>query len=139
VLQREAAYRSEHKEERAAAKKAWFVANRAQVYARNREVHYPKYYAANIQKILDKPRRRQERIAGRPRPERCEICGNLPGSKPLAFDHSHQKGHFRGWICLNCNIALGQVKDDVQHLLKLIAYLQRTSDNTSPQFVLAGI
>jgi hypothetical protein len=31
------------------------------------------------------------------------------------------------------------VNDDVQHLLKLIAYLQRTGKHTAPQLVLAGI
>ena len=82
----------------------------------------------------------KERLAGRVRPDFCDICGGPPlGKKGLHFDHCHQRGHFRGWLCSNCNTALGLVRDDVNHLRKLIAYLQRTSRNTAPQMSLHGI
>jgi len=80
--------------------------------------------------------RHQEEIAGRPKPDRCEVCGN---AGRIAFDHCHQHGHFRGWLCSGCNCALGFVRDDISRLRKLIAYLQRTGKNTAPQLVLAGI
>ena len=82
----------------------------------------------------------KEAIAGRPRPEQCEACGRTHKSgRALHFDHCHQRGHFRGWLCSGCNTALGHVNDDVQILRKLIAYLQRTGKHTAPQLVLAGI
>ena len=63
----------------------------------------------------------QEQIAGRPRPHTCEICHN---SGSICFDHNHETGQFRGWICTNCNIALGYIKDNVQTLQAMIVYLQ---------------
>jgi hypothetical protein len=78
-------------------------------------------------------------MAGRPKPKFCELCGRPPGQKGLMFDHCHQHGHFRGWICTLCNLALGYVSDDVQILRKMIAYLERNRTNTAPQLTLAGI
>ena len=80
--------------------------------------------------------RRQEEIAGRPKPDRCEACGHRGR---IAFDHCHERGHFRGWICSGCNCALGFVNDDIQRLRKLIAYLQRNKVSSAPQFVLPGL
>jgi len=42
------------------------------------------------------------------------------------FDHCHDKGHFRGWICDRCNKTLGLVYDDIDLLKKLISYLEAT-------------
>lgn len=63
----------------------------------------------------------KEKIAGRPRPEMCELCREI--SKTV-FDHSHSKGHFRGWICDRCNRVLGSVNDSIELLAKMITYLQ---------------
>lgn len=76
---------------------------------------------------------RREADAGRPKPAECEVCGQAGRIK---FDHSHQKGHFRGWLCNSCNVVLGYVKDDPNHLRKLIAYLERTKNYVSPQYEL---
>lgn len=54
------------------------------------------------------------------RPLSCEICG---GKNRVAYDHNHQTGKFRGWLCMKCNTALGLVNEDVEILKKLIAYL----------------
>lgn len=75
-----------------------------------------------------------EAEAGRPRPDHCEICGAT--DQAIMFDHCHQRGVFRGWICNNCNHALGCVNDDPSRLRKLIAYLERTKDIISPQLTL---
>jgi hypothetical protein len=83
--------------------------------------------------------RNKEALAGRPKPDRCEVCGRLPKTKSLHFDHCHQKGHFRGWLCNGCNCALGFVNDDPVILLKLAAYLKRSRDHTAPQLTLSGI
>jgi hypothetical protein len=81
--------------------------------------------------------RNRELLAGRPKPTRCDICSGA--TRRIVFDHCHQKGHFRGWLCEKCNITLGMVNDDVQHLRKLIAYLERNRTSTAPQLALAGI
>lgn len=65
--------------------------------------------------------KKAEAKAGRKKPRQCEVCGN-DGVK-IHFDHCHQTGTFRGWICFHCNSILGHCKDDPLHLQKLIAYL----------------
>jgi hypothetical protein len=67
-----------------------------------------------------------EMLAGRPRPEVCDACGGAPDAgKALHFDHCHTRGNFRGWLCRECNLALGNVRDNIQRLRQLIAYLER--------------
>lgn len=81
-------------------------------------------------------------LAGRPRPEICDICGNENNNKKIkriAFDHDHKDGHFRGWICDTCNYIIGLAKDDANYVSKIASYLRRTKDNVSPQLTLAGI
>lgn len=51
-----------------------------------------------------------------------EICG---GMVRIAYDHDHQTGEFRGWLCMKCNTALGLVGDDITILNKMINYLKR--------------
>lgn len=62
----------------------------------------------------------REKLAGREKPEHCEVCGK---KGIICFDHDHVTGKFRGWICNRCNVALGQVKDNIDTLHKLINYL----------------
>jgi hypothetical protein len=63
---------------------------------------------------------RKEREAGRARPDTCELCGT--GTK-LEWDHDHETGLFRGWLCNRCNSVLGRVGDDASLLMKLAAYV----------------
>ena len=46
----------------------------------------------------------------------------------LAVDHCHETGKIRGLLCLNCNAALGNVRDDVEILKSLINYLKNSSE-----------
>jgi hypothetical protein len=81
-----------------------------------------------------------ETLAGRPRPELCDACGGPPDKgKSLHYDHCHRHGHFRGWICRDCNLILGYAKDEPARLLKLIAYIKRGKPGAIPQFNLTGI
>jgi hypothetical protein len=68
-------------------------------------------------------------MAGRPRPTHCESCGGLPGKKGIVFDHCHNRGHFRGWICDRCNKILGLALDDADRLLSLVSYLENDKKN----------
>jgi recombination endonuclease VII len=69
----------------------------------------------------------KERIAGRPRPEICELCGEKPRKTDkrhgIHFDHCHITGKFRGWLCYRCNNILGQVRDKSELLRRLADYL----------------
>lgn len=81
----------------------------------------------------------RDRRAGRPRSDICDICGTQGSDKNgICFDHCHANGHFRGWLCRRCNIVLGFVEDSPILLMKMAAYLKRTSA-PSPQLTLPGI
>lgn len=91
------------------------------------------------QKLLESRRdhaterqRREKRlaeIAGRPRPDVCDICKepNTRRNDVIAFDHCHKHGHFRGWLCDRCNTTLGAAEDRPDLLRKMADYLERTS------------
>ena len=68
--------------------------------------------------------RKLEKKAGRPRPDKCEVCQR---SGRIYSDHCHKSGKFRGWLCVNCNNALGLVGDDTMILFALIAYVKSHS------------
>jgi hypothetical protein len=74
-----------------------------------------------IAKFKAKAEARRVEMAGRPRAESCELCGEVGRT---VFDHCHAKGHFRGWICDRCNKVLGLVKDDVRLLRTMASYLE---------------
>jgi hypothetical protein len=84
--------------------------------------------AANPERTRRQWRNYRERkllkaTGGIPKPEICDICGI--GGK-ICFDHCHNKGNFRGWICNRCNFVLGQVGDSLELLKKLIEYLEKS-------------
>lgn len=60
---------------------------------------------------------------------RCAACGK-PG--PEHVDHDHETGKVRGLLCFNCNQALGNVRDKVQVLDSLGAYLAPSSRGYAP-------
>lgn len=55
---------------------------------------------------------------------RCPGCGEPPSRINLSVDHCHREGVIRGLLCVDCNLALGRVKDKVQTLKNLISYLE---------------
>lgn len=56
------------------------------------------------------------------RPAVCEICGS---DKRICYDHDHTTGKHRGWLCDNCNKALGHVRDNAATLRALADYLEK--------------
>jgi len=56
----------------------------------------------------------------------CAICGATePGTKHgWQTDHDHITNCVRGILCLGCNCALGNIKDDPERAEKLAAYLR---------------
>jgi len=99
-------YREKHREKIAAKHRAYWqrehVKASSKVYQNRR----------NLEKL--------ERVAGRPKPDTCEICGK--GGK-ICYDHSHKTGKFRGWLCSRCNLYLGGVQDNIEILNKMVTYL----------------
>ena len=57
----------------------------------------------------------------------CAACGSPKhnSKKGWHVDHCHRTGEIRAVLCANCNVALGQVDDDITHLLKLVEYLRK--------------
>ena len=67
----------------------------------------------------------------------CPICervyddikylGNRHGG--WCLDHDHKTGEFRGWLCHDCNKALGFFKDDAILLQSAINYIMKNGDS----------
>ena len=62
-----------------------------------------------------------ESKAGRTRPDKCEVCNRLG---KIYFDHSHDTGKFRGWLCVKCNNTLGMADDNPKILRALADYAE---------------
>lgn len=70
-------------------------------------------------------------IAGRPRPTICDLCHENNGG--IVFDHCHERGNFRGWLCDRCNKVLGLVKDSASLLESMARYLENSHGTTYEQ------
>ena len=58
----------------------------------------------------------------------CKLCGKHADdnhNKRLYIDHDHETGKVRGLLCLQCNTALGLLKDNPKVLKKALKYLTR--------------
>ena len=58
----------------------------------------------------------------------CAICGYTSekhGPMWPVVDHCHVTGKIRGLLCMNCNQALGKLKDNYANILTAAMYLQR--------------
>ena len=56
----------------------------------------------------------------------CPICDKE--TRKVVLDHNHSTGEFRGWLCNDCNNALGKFNDDIDFLKKAIKYLKKNLD-----------
>lgn len=56
---------------------------------------------------------------------RCAICDKHRSAfkQTLAVDHCHKTGKVRGILCSNCNLGIGNMKDNIEFLKKAIGYL----------------
>ena len=57
----------------------------------------------------------------------CAVCEKSGDGKwkKLCVDHDHKTGKVRQLLCRNCNMILGQVDDNINHMEKLTAYLKK--------------
>jgi hypothetical protein len=139
LLAQQKAYRQTHKVQKAARSRAYYMKNKPIVLAKSRDYVAINKARTQARQASQGARNSFERAIqiGRPKPDACEACGGNRGG--IVFDHCHERGHPRGWLCWTCNVALGHLGDDPNRLRKLIAYLDRTRENTSPQLSLSGI
>ena len=109
-----------------AQQKAWRLRNiekcrkREATYARSWRMKNREAQRIRMARFKAKLREQQLAKAGRPPSEFCELCGEKART---VYDHDHDTGSFRGWLCDRCNRTLGQVHDDIELLGKMIAYL----------------
>ena len=112
--------------------RAWVQANpekRALQLERWKQKHQERMQndAAYIEKQRTKNReknwKRKERMAGEAMATHCEICSKKVNE--ICYDHCHQTGKFRGWLCHTCNRVLGLAGDSPELLRKLAAYLEQ--------------
>jgi hypothetical protein len=70
------------------------------------------------------------RVRGLPEPTRPQplLCETGCGREALCLDHCHLTGAFRGWLCSQCNSALGFARDEPALLRALAAYLEKARD-----------
>lgn len=57
----------------------------------------------------------------------CAICRGTEtrvSKLYLSVDHNHTTGKVRGLLCYNCNVGLGNFKDDKESLMNAIKYLE---------------
>lgn len=111
-------------EEKREYQRIWRAANRDKIQIWNKA-----WWAALSPEEKELQRARNRRKKGLPEPTRpeplfCEICGDLPLGK-LHLDHCHVRGVFRGWLCVNCNRALGYFKDNPVVLRLAADYLEK--------------
>lgn len=68
----------------------------------------------------------------------CEICSVAlviggTGSDSVCVDHNHRTNETRGFLCNNCNRALGLFKDDSNIVAKAKTYLDKYAAKMIPQ------
>jgi hypothetical protein len=58
-----------------------------------------------------------------PLDNRCFNCGEVA---KLHMDHDHTTGKYRGYLCIQCNMGIGQLGDSVEGLEHALSYLKST-------------
>ena len=60
-------------------------------------------------------------------PYHCDNCHKaITTTRTIQLDHCHITGKFRGWLCKECNISLGNLGDSIEGLFQTVIYLNKT-------------
>jgi hypothetical protein len=133
ILEKAHEYYLTHRENAIAASRRW-----AKKHPDELKEYRAAYRAANRDRFnkysTDSMLHKLEKLAGRPCPKVCELCGKPDTRTRLHFDHDHaccdsfpEKSCgrcFRGWLCGKCNKVLGMVEDSPEYLDTLATYLK---------------
>lgn len=68
-------------------------------------------------------------------PQECAICNS---TEDLVGDHDHSTGEPRGILCRNCNLAIGNMRDDPERLVAAAAYLKQATQPKKVGVYIAG-
>ena len=60
---------------------------------------------------------------------KCAICNKKENGDKLCLDHCHTTGKVRGLLCKDCNVTLGNLKEDISLFYKCIKYLNKHNSN----------
>lgn len=64
-------------------------------------------------------------------PYYCDCCyKSIVTTKTIQLDHCHLTGNFRGWLCKECNISIGNLGDDINSLINVIKYMNKSEKKT---------
>ena len=100
-------------------------------YAAWRRRNNPEAQKVRNREWAERQRALKDSLATRPRPDACELCGRT--DLRIVWDHCHDSGTWRGWLCDHCNVALGMV-DDNPELLRLMAdYVEAHHESRTAQ------
>jgi Recombination endonuclease VII len=55
--------------------------------------------------------------------EQAGVCAICSLDLPLSIDHDHVTGEVRGLLCSNCNLGIGNLRDDPEIIGSAIRYL----------------
>jgi hypothetical protein len=105
-------YYLRHRDRIRARTKAWYAANRDRRIETLRKWHFAKKYGITPDDF-DVLLLCQNNV--------CAICSSR--RKTMCVDHDHSTGEVRGVLCRSCNVALGQMEDNVAWLARAIEYL----------------
>ena len=64
----------------------------------------------------------------RPKPIKCECCGEIPKNKKIYLDHNwyiQGPAAFRGWLCNKCNQSIANLGDNLEGVMKAVKYLEK--------------
>lgn len=117
----ERAARAENPEKFRARSRAYYATHRDEVLAQHAASR-----AADPDRARAVERDRRARSRGlashAERTGTCEICGE---TVKRYWDHDHETGEHRGWLCRNCNVAIGMMKNDPMIACAAAEYLSR--------------
>ena len=71
-----------------------------------------------------------------PIPTNCACCGvsfEDMQKNNIHMDHCEETQTFRGWLCRNCNLGIGQLGDNIEGLQKALNYLQEHDGRLSKE------
>ena len=60
----------------------------------------------------------------RPDHLKCPICHDEVDGKYARLDHSHSTGKIRGWLCDNCNTAIGKLKESPEVIRRALDWIE---------------